>query len=399
MRKLINGMTYWDKDEDPFDLTPLREDIETDVLIIGTGMSGTLSAYMLSQVKGLKITMVDAKNVAEGSSSANTGLLQVSSDTMLSEFIETIGEEKARGFYKMCEIALDDLFEIDEKLKLSNLRKRKSLYCASDVEDVEKIRKEYEALKTQGMSVSYLDEEEALRMYKVKCPGALLIEGDADVDPVAFIRGVTKHNLKEGVTIYPNSEIDLDSKEEHKIRTFTGHTITFRLCIFATGYAKKYDLVKDLIRINRTYVLVTSPLEKEPWPEEVMIWETKDPYLYLRTSKDRRIIVGGLDEETDELVTDEDYIDKKVEELKSEVSGMMAENLDLDVDNRYNALFGTVEDGLPLLGADPQNSGHFYILGYEGNGTVYSMAGAKIIRNLITGEKDPFREIVKLDRT
>lgn len=391
-------MTYWEKDEDPFDLTPLREDIETDVLIIGTGMSGTLSAYMLSQVEGLKITMVDAKNVAEGSSSANTGLLQVSSDTMLSEFIEKIGEEKARGFYKMCETALEDLFDIDERLSLKNLRKRKSLYCASTTEDAEKIRKEYEALKTQGMSVFYLNEEEALKRYKVKCPAALLIEGDADVNPVAFIRGVTRHNLSKGVVVYPNSEIDLDTKEEHKIRTFTGHTITFRYCIFATGYAKKYDLVKELIRINSTYVLVTKPLDEEPWPEEVMIWETENPYLYLRTSKDRRIILGGLDDEKDELVTDKDHIDRKVEELKAEVSEMMAEELMLDTDKSYNALFGTVKDGLPLLGADPKRPNHFYILGYEGNGTVYSMAGAKIIRNLITGKKDPYSEIVRLDR-
>lgn len=398
MRKLINGMTYWDQEEDPFDLKPLREDLETDVLIIGTGMSGTLSAYMLSQVKGLKITMVDAKNVAGGSSSANTGLLQVSSDTMLSEFMEKIGEEKARGFYKMCEMALLDLFKIDDNLNLNNLRKRKSLYCASNLEDVEKIRKEYEALKTQGMDVSYLSEEEVQKRYKVKCPAALLIDGDADVNPVAFIRGVTKHNLKEGVSIYPNSEIDLDSKEDHKIRTFTGHTITFKYCIFATGYAKKYDLIKDLIRINRTYVLVTRPFEKEPWPEEVMIWETKDPYLYLRTTKSRRIIVGGLDEEKDELVTGEDYITKKVEKLKENVSAMMEENLVLDVDHSYNALFGTVQDGLPLLGADPNQPNHFYILGYEGNGTVYSMAGAKIIRSLITKEEDPFGEIVALNR-
>lgn len=398
MRKLINGMTYWDKKDNPFDLTPLREDIETDVLIIGTGMSGTLSAYMLSQVEGLKVVMADAKNIAEGSSSANTGLLQVMSDTMLSEFIDKIGEEKARRFHKMCEAALDDLFKIDKRLGLDNLRRRKSLYCASTPEDVEKIKKEYEAQRIQGMSVSYLTEEEALRMYRVKCPCALLTEGDADMDPVAFIRGVTKHNLKEGVTIYPNTEIDLDSVKENTIRTFTGHTISFRYCIFATGYAKKYNLVRDMISISRTYVLVSTPLKHEPWPEEVMIWETKDPYLYLRTSKDRRIIAGGLDEDVDEVMNDEVYIERKMEELKKDVSAMMADELLLDVDHSYNALFGRVKDGLPLLGADPTKSNHFYILGYEGNGTVYSMAGAKIIQNLIKGERDPFREIVKLDR-
>ncbi|HSL87019.1 MAG TPA: FAD-dependent oxidoreductase, partial [Bacteroidales bacterium] len=376
----------------------LEEDLDTDILIIGTGISGTLCAYVLSGLIGERITMVDAKGIGEGSSRANTGLLQVSSDTMLSEFIDEIGEEKARGFYRMCEIAMDDLFEIDEKLALDNLRRRKSLYCASNEEDVRKIRREYDALKTQGMKVEYLDEEEALRRYRVNCPGALLIEGDADVDPVAFIHSITAHNLEEGVSIYPHTEIDLESRKDHEIRSADGHTIRFRYCVFATGYATKYELIRDRISINRTYAFVTEPVEEEPWPEEVMIWETKDPYLYLRTTKNRRIVAGGMDEEKDELVRDQDYIDRKVKALKKDVSAMMADDLKLDVDKSYNALFGTVKDGLPLLGADPENANHFYILGYEGNGTCYSMAGARIIKNLITGEDDPFREIVRLDR-
>lgn len=398
MRKLINGVTYWDQDEEGFKLSPLEEDLSTDVLIIGAGMSGTLCAYVLSQIKDLKVTVVDAKEVAEGSSRANTGLLQVSSDTMLCEFMDSIGEDKARRFYKMCEIAMGDLFDISRKLPESTLRKRKSLYCASKEADIPKIQREYEALKTQGMRVEYVSEEEVLKRYRVKCPGALLIDGDADVDPVAFINEITKHNLRSGVKIYPNSEIDLDSKEENAIKTRIGHKISFRYCIFATGYAKKYDLVKEKIQINRTYAFVTHPLEDEPWPEEVMIWETRNPYLYLRTSQDRRIIVGGLDEEKDELVKDQALIDEKVEELKSGVRAMMADPIELDVDSSYNALFGTVKDGLPLLGKDPGQENHFYMLGYEGNGTCYSMAGAKIIKRLILGEDDPYREIVKLDR-
>ena len=398
MRRLISGTTYWNKGKDDFHLPPLTKDLETDVLIIGAGMSGTLCAYVLSQVEGLSITMVDTLQVAEGSSSANTGLLQVSSDTMLHEFMETIGEDKARGFYAMCQMAMEDLFAISETLSGTTIRKRKSLYCASSLKDVEKIRKEYEALKTQGMNVEYLEEAEVLKRYRVKCPSALLIDGDADVDPVAFIRTLTKHNLDAGVAVYPETEIALDTKRAHSIRTTEGHHIRFQYCIFATGYAQKYDLVKDKIAINRTYAFITEPVGKEPWPEEVMIWETKDPYLYLRTTQDGRIVSGGLDEEKDELEENQAAIDEKVEELKGDIRKMMKDALALETHWSYNALFGTVKDGLPLLGKDPDRDNHFYILGYEGNGTCYSMAGARIIRNLILGEEDPFRDIVRLDR-
>ena len=398
MRKLISGTTYWSEGKSDFDLSPLYKDLETDVLIIGAGMSGTLCAYVLSQIKGLRISMVDTKKVAEGSSRANTGLLQVSSDTMLSEFIEKIGEDKARRFYKMCEIAMEDLFEIGEKLSGSTIRKRKSLYCASEEKDIPKIRREHDAFKTQGMSVEYLNEKEALDRYRVNCHGALLIDGDADVDPVAFIKTVTKHNLKEGADIYPETEIALDTIKDNNIETKKGHLITFKYCIFATGYAEKYDLVKDKISINRTYAFVTHPVKKKLWPEEVMIWETKEPYLYLRTTQDGRIVSGGLDEEKDSLVEDQRYIEEKVSELKKSIGKIMADPIVLDVDASYNALFGTVKDGLPLIGSNPDRKNHFYILGYEGNGTCYSMAGARIIKNLILGEEDPYEDIVRLDR-
>lgn len=398
MRRLISGLTHWDQDEEEFLLEPLKGDLDTDVLIIGTGMSGALSAYLLSELPGLRITMVDAKAVARGSSRANTGLLQVSSDTMLSEFIPRIGEDKARRFYRMCQLAMEDLFSIGDRFKDSTLRRRKSLYCASEAADVDKLKREHDALLGQGMTLEYLEEEEVLLRYRVRCKGALLIHGDADVDPVAFIDTITRHNLSQGVRIHPHTEIDLSTRKENSISTRDGHTVTFRYCIFATGYATKYDLVKDRIRINRTYAFVTVPVKKEPWPEEVMIWETKNPYLYLRTTQDGRIVAGGLDEEVDRLNEDEEDIAGRIQELKDQVQSMMADDLNLEVDSSYNALFGTVKDGLPLIGPDPGNRNHFYVLGYEGNGTCYSMAGARIIRNLITGEEDPFQDIVSLDR-
>ena len=60
----------------------------------------------------------------------------------------------------------------------------------------------------------------------------------------------------------------------------------------------------------------------------------------------------------------------------------------LMIDHGYKALFGTMKDGLPLMGKDPETPNHFYILGYEGNGTCCSMAGAEIIMNLMEGKTD-----------
>ena len=398
MRKLVKGDTYWDDLGKDFNLKGVDRDLETEVLIIGAGMSGTLVAHVLSEKTKLRITLVDAKGVAEGSSRANTGLLQVSSDTMLHEFIEEIGEEKARGFYGMCQEAMKDLISLGDSLPRSTLRKRQSLYCATQKEDVAKLVKEYQALIGQGMEVAFLSKEDVLDQYGVNCYGALLILGDADVNPVVFIHEVTKRNLDKGVKIYAPTEVDLDRIEENYVTTKEGYKISFQYVIFATGYAKKYHEVEDLIKINRTYAFITEPVEEEPWTDQVMIWETKSPYLYLRTTRDGRIVVGGRDEEVDALVDEKAHMDKIFSKLVEDVKSLFDNPPKLVIDHQYNALFGTVKDGLPLMGRDPDLAHHFYLLGYEGNGTCYSMAGAKIIKNLIEGQEDSYAEIVKLDR-
>ncbi|MBP1743751.1 MAG: puuB 2, partial [Firmicutes bacterium] len=52
----------------------------------------------------------------------------------------------------------------------------------------------------------------------------------------------------------------------------------------------------------------------------------------------------------------------------------------------------------PFIGKDPFKSSTYYLLGYEGNGTCYSMAGAMIIKDLILGNSNQYADIVRVDR-
>jgi glycine/D-amino acid oxidase-like deaminating enzyme len=128
-----------------------------------------------------------------------------------------------------------------------------------------------------------------------------------------------------------------------------------------------------------------------------LIWETKRPYLYLRTTPDGRIIAGGLDEDKPETPQSEEWINYRAQRIKMEVEKLFP-MLKINVAFAWGAVFGESVDNLPFIGKHPSKERMYYLLGYGGNGTVYSMLGSVILKDLILGRSNIDAEILKLDR-
>ena len=396
--KLTTGQTYWDKTAKPISHFPsLGEDVHTDILIIGGGMSGTLAAYKLA-LAGKQVTVIDGDEVGRGSSSANTGLLQYSSDTMLSEFVDRIGEKDAVLFYKMCLDSMDELTKIASILpETTGYRLRDSIYYASKSDDVEKLKREYSYLKKYDFPAEYLDNKRLVEEYGIDKLAALRTWHDAEVNPYQFIQALTAENLKMGVTYFEHTSVNMDSLTSNTIMTESGAKISFEAIVVATGYSKLYNELNGKAQINQTFAIATKPIEGELWKDSVMVWETKKPYLYFRTAPGGRMIAGGLDEESCELYDDPVFIQQKGQEILDEIKEMFP-HLDVQIEDAWNSLFGISKDGLPFMGAAPHQDNVYYLLGFEGNGTCYSMAGASIIKDLLDGTHNPYAHIVKPSR-
>ena len=396
--ELYSGETYWDKTKHEEDSFPkLNSDIKTKILIIGGGMSGSLAAYVLSK-SNHDVTLIEKNKVANGSSSANTGLLQYSSDIMMHELVDTIGEKHGVLFYKMCLEAMNDLTDINKTLELeTDYKLRDSIFYASSEDDRYKLEKEYTLLNKYDFPVEFLNNKDLKDSYGIDKPCALRTWCDAEVNPYKFIQALTHENKKLGVKYFENTSIDLDNIKNNSVCTDDKFEVEFENIILATGYTKVYDVIKDKARIDRTYALSSKPLKDSPWTNNVMVWETKDPYLYFRTTPDNRVIAGGLDEHISVVEKDTKKVYEKTCEILKEVQSVMP-NLDIELDYSWNALFGSSTDGIPFIGRDPKVSNKYYLLGYEGNGTCYSMSGANVIKDLIEGKDNKYSDIVKVNR-
>lgn len=396
--KLYSGETYWNTTSNTsHDFKQLASDLKAEILIVGGGMSGNLLAYTLAK-RGKSVTLIEKNKLGSGSSTANTGLLQYSSDIMVSELADEIGKSDAIMFYEMCLDAMNKLTEVNKSLNRdTDYRDRESIYYASSEDDGVKLDREYKYLNDYDFPVKFLDENDLKNIYKINKSCALKTWADADVNPYKFIQALVDANIDMGVTYFENTSIDLENIKENTAITSTDHEIEFKNIVLATGYTKIYPVIEDKAQVNRTYAFASKPLESAPWKDEVMVWETKDPYLYFRTTVDKRIIAGGLDEEIAVVVENESTIYQKTEDIKTQIKNLFPD-LDFEIEYRWNAIFANSKDGLPFIGRDPEVKNKYYLLGYEGNGTCYSMAGSEIISDLIEGKDNIYSHIVRVDR-
>lgn len=403
MKELYSGSLYWPGTlSHTRDYPPLRQNKKSQVVIIGGGMAGTICSSVFIR-SGLSVIMLERGQVAGGSSSANTGMLQAFNDIMLCDLIERIGERDAHNFYKACSHAVDLLAAEAAELSVDvAFKRRSSLYFASSEQDLPKLKREYETLRSCGIDAKFWTSDDIAKHFPFRKSGAIVSPDDAEVNPYQFVNALAEAAADAGVEVHEQTDVVEHITLPgglHRLRTADGFELEAEHVVYAVGYEPE-ELRGKLIKanLNRSFVMVTGiQQDLQSWHERFLIWETARPYLYLRTTVDGRVVIGGLDEEPGEPLHGEQARYNKGEMLHKQLQALFPE-LRAPIEYVWSATFGESCDQLPFIGADPAWKNVYYCLGYGGNGSVFSMLAAHILRDLICGYENPLTDIVKLDR-
>lgn len=394
---LIGGNLYWPTTlQQTKNYGPLNEDISCDFLIIGSGSSGAQSAYLLSQ-SDAKVVLVDKRKIGHGSTSANTGLLQYSNDKPLHSFINSFGKEHAVRFYRMCADAISGLEKMTKTLPIDpDFTPRSSLYYASSTEDVQFIKKEYEALTANQFSVLFLTKEEIKNKFHFEKECGLYTGGDAEVNPFKFVNGLIQYASENGVQIFEETKIvsSIATKDGVSLFTNNKHRITAKKVIIAAGY-EAMDLKKEKNAVLSTsFALATEPIiDQDAWFENCLIWETARPYLYLRRTIDNRIVMGGLDEFTTIPEKRNSMLSHKKKLLLQKLGELFPQYSNAQAEFSWGAIFGGTHSGKPMLKEYKEFPNCYFLMGYGGNGTVYSFGLANTIVDLLLKGKSANLEL------
>lgn len=363
----------------------LRDHLSCDILIVGSGITGALMAHSFVE-KGYDTVLIDKREIANGSSSATTSMLQYEIDVPLNELIGMIGEQGAVASYKACRDSIDRLQQLVKDVDSPcGFEQKDSLYFASKSKDVKWLKKEFDARKRAGFKVQWLEKKEIKQKYGLLTEGGVLSSDGGSVDAFCLAHDLLHYNTKRGLRVFDKTELKKVKYEKDKVlaEIATGAAITAGKIVYCTGYETQAMLPERIVNLKSTYAMVSEKNEALPASiSDTLFWNTDAPYLYMRTTADGRLLVGGEDENFRNALKRDALLGRKKDKLVKTVEKFMP-GLRFIEDFCWCGTFGETKDGLPYIGAHPKFPNSYFVLGFGGNGITFSVLGMDIIPEMI----------------
>lgn len=370
----------------------LKGDIHTKVAVIGAGMAGILTAYLL-QEQGMEVVVLEADRIAGGQTGNTTAKITSQHNLIYAYLIEKFGEEKARQYADANQQAIDRYEEIIEKEQISCHFKR----CPSYLYSVEEERKielenEAEAARLLGIEAEFTTETEL----PFPVAGAVKFERQAQFHPLKFIREIAKN-----LTIYEESKVT--RLEDHCV--FTEHgMVEAEHVVFAVHYPWQVTPGYYFLRMHqeRSYVIgldlsglreaggfhkTTEQGEKTAYMEGMYLGVEEEGYSFRVCENEKQVLLlGGGSHRTGENTSGGKYhmLRQKAREWFPGCSEIA----------HWSAQDCMPMDKIPYIGYFSSEIPNWYVAtGFGKWGMTSSMAAAQIITDMIAGRENENEEV------
>lgn len=361
----------------------LDTDLRCDVAVVGAGITGALIADELAD-HGHDVVVLDQRDVCWGSTSASTALLQYEIDTHATDLARRYDQAAALLAYESSLQAIGQIGEVADKVGDVDFATCESLYYASNNDDHPRLAEEFAWRKRHGFPVRWLGPDSLRDEFDLTAPAAILSTVAARVDPYRLASGLLDRMQKRGTRVFDRTQVTsmTPTAESVQLTTAGGMSIRAKHTIIASGYESQDWLRKRVAKNRSSYAYISDPVDPDElrWLANTMLWESSRPYLYMRSTGDGRLLVGGEDDDRDIPARRARLVDCKAAILQRKVA-VLFPHLQAQPAFAWAGTFAETSDGLPLFGAHPQyGSRVLFALAYGGNGITYSMLGAGLLR-------------------
>jgi glycine/D-amino acid oxidase-like deaminating enzyme len=379
---LTSSHPFWSVNNGlPANYPSLQRNVSCDAVVIGGGITGALVAVHLADA-GVKTLVLDKRDIGTGSTSASTALLQYEIDVPLRELIKKVGPDDATRSYRLCRDAVDKLEQLAARLKIEcGFERKPSLFLARHQREIPEFLEEFQLRRKMGIELEFYDATAVQARFPFSRPAALFSKVGGQVDPHRLTHGLLAAGKHAGLEVYDRTKMTRleETRRGVRITTHNGCRITARRAVIAAGFESEALLNAGAGTLKSTYALISEPLPKiSGWHRQCLIWESGTPYLYLRTTTEGRVLVGGEDENFVNAKRRDALISQKTRTLVKKF-GRLFPDRPLEVAYAWAGTFGETKDGLPYIGVHPRFPHVCFALCYGGNGITFSVIAAEIL--------------------
>lgn len=400
--KLLSSRPLWPiEDGLPDCFAPLDRDARCDVAIIGGGVTGALVAWHLIRA-GVSCVVLDRREAAHGSTAGSTSLLQYEIDEPLHRMVRAVGKNPAERSYRRCRAAIHAIERLVRQLRLDcGFERKTSLFLASDRTHLAGLRAEFAARREAGFAVEWWDRARLRQEGMLPQPAAILSQDAAQMDAYRFTYGLLTASRQAGAAIHDRSPVTRTRFHSRGVELHLPHglKVKARSLVVAAGYEADAFLPRPVTALHSTYAIASEPVRDFPgWPSDrCLIWESRRPYVYLRTTSRGRILIGGYDEPFRDPAQRDRLLAQKRALLERRFRQLLP-RIPFETAEAWAGTFADTPHGLPFIGRHPGVPHTWFALGYGGNGITFSLIAAELIRAGVLGRADPDAELFGFGR-
>ncbi|MCB2290758.1 FAD-dependent oxidoreductase [Clostridium sp. CS001] len=371
---------YWIASTKKEDYPALEEDIDVDVAIVGGGIVGITTAFLLKE-KGLKVAIIEANKITHGTSGYTTAKITSQHGLIYKKIISKFGEEKARQYADANESSIDFIADLARKKGIDCDFCYKSAYIYTQSEDyIEKIEDEVKAACSLGIQASY---EKTIELpFDVKA--AIKFDNQAQFHPLKYLLSIAKDIPGNGSYIFEATKVvDIEDGENCTVITGNGRKVTASKVVIASHFPCYDGMGMYFARMyaEKSYLLGVKIKDKFP---EGMFINAEDPGRSLRSQKHEDgeiVLVGGEHHKTGSEEHTNIHYENLCEFAKTTF------NLQ-DVLYRWSTQDYSTVDEVPYVGYLTSKTDNILVAtGFKKWGMTNGTAAARILTDLIiTGE-------------
>jgi glycine/D-amino acid oxidase-like deaminating enzyme/nitrite reductase/ring-hydroxylating ferredoxin subunit len=383
--------SYWRESIEIPRFDALKEDIKVDVAVVGGGITGIISAYLLIN-EGLSVALVEADRLLNGTTGHTTAKISAQHGLMYDELIKHMGKTHARLYYEVNDLAIDFIERCAESMGIDCEFKREDAFIYATTDKYARdLEKEYKAYKTLGISGELTDNIP----FNINVKNVLSMKNQAQFHPLKFLVPLLKAFVDKGGKVYENTvAVDVEKGHIPTVITREGNRVTCQR-VLACSHFPFYEwqgLYFTRMYVERAYVLAAK-VEKD-YPGGMYL-SAENPTRSLRSVNidgEEMVLIVGENHKTGQGIDTQKHYEN-LYDFGENVLGIK------EVKYKWSAQDLYTLDKVPYIGEI--TAGYPDVLvatGYKKWGMTTSVVAAHIMRDILLKRDNKYRHVFSPSR-